>query len=232
MQSLRALFADRSQNLHPDIHHRPRTVRNCCCPGGRGIVIRADGDDAHLVRREPEREAASALLFQKTAEPFVGAIWRLISAGAVVAGEDSRRRPEETIPSRRKESALNAISSWPGARPRSSPFSTGIRKLRSKFTARAKIIPAAGYALTWPEIGAGGAAPLLAVKAANMKLIWMITRARRLTCGARDVRRSSSPGLPCRSMTGNRAVGINSVGISSAKSRSRVTCPTRESAGS
>ena len=85
--------------------------------GGRGIVIRADGDYAHLVRREPEREAASTLLSQKTDEPCVGANWRLLSVGAVVAGEDSRRRPEETIPSRRKDPALNAISSWPGARP-------------------------------------------------------------------------------------------------------------------
>ena len=41
--------------------------------GGRGIVFRADGDDAHLIRREPEREVARVMFSEEAEESFMRA---------------------------------------------------------------------------------------------------------------------------------------------------------------
>lgn len=41
--------------------------------GGGGIVFRADGDDAHLVGREPEGEVAGVMLDEETDDAFVRA---------------------------------------------------------------------------------------------------------------------------------------------------------------
>ena len=48
--------------------------------GGRRIVFRTDGDDAHLVRREPEREVAGVMLDQEADEAFVRAERRAMDA--------------------------------------------------------------------------------------------------------------------------------------------------------
>jgi len=46
----------------------------------RGIVFGADGNEAHLIRREAEREVVGGMLDQETDEPFMHAQPRAMDA--------------------------------------------------------------------------------------------------------------------------------------------------------
>jgi hypothetical protein len=51
--------------------------------GGRGIVFRADGEDADLFGREPEREVAGVMLNQKAGESFVARQMALVNLNSI-----------------------------------------------------------------------------------------------------------------------------------------------------